>query len=68
MTTQKGDTSILTIIRCPFGHKIIVANSFPFEYKSVKCSKCMKEYEITSKGNIRYANGKPIFKEIKVIV
>ena len=53
-------------IRCPIGHKIIVADDFPFEYNSIKCFKCMKEYKIDSKGNVEleYKNRKPISRPI----
>lgn len=48
------------VIVCPMTHKIIVADTFPFEYKNLKCIKCKKEYEITPKGRIRFKEGKAI--------
>ena len=58
------DELSLRIISCPLNHKIIVANSFPFEHKGIKCQKCEKEYDITPSGRIRYENGKAVSKEI----
>ena len=52
------------IVKCPRFHEIIVAQGFPFDYKSIKCRKCMKEYALTNTGKIRYENGKAVSKPI----
>ena len=54
----------LRIITCPMGHKIIVADNFPFEYNGIKCNACKKIYRITPFGRIKREKGKFVSRDI----